>query len=437
MPRSARPPVAFLVTAAVVAAGLVALPATASAAEEALPADFSSSFEPGDVQPTWTDTVDTDAAGKPRAFGVNGANGTAIPGDIRGKVTESSASSENTDGGEVVSNLFDGTTDTKWLSWDPTAWAQVTLSEPTSITHYAISSANDFDERDPKDWTLQGSNDASAWTDLDKQTDQAFTARFQQKDYKLAAPSAAYKYYRLDVTRNNGGPILQVSELLLANDDPAPPPLPNMRSFVDSGPTSGYTNKNRVGFTGMKAFRYSGSQTEAGHGWSYNKIFDVDVPVVASTELSYKVQPQFITGDLKYPSTNVAIDLAFTDGTYLRNLGATDQYGFPLTPEGQGASKVLYANQWNLVRSAIGQVAKGKTIDRILVGYDNPNGPGSLQGWLDDVKVSATPTPPASTRPSDNVVTTRGTMANSTFSRGNNFPEPARRPARRGVHPRH
>ena len=86
---------------------------------------------------------------------------------------------------------------------------------------------------------------------------------------------------------------------------------------------------------------------------------------------------------------------------------------------------MLYTNQWNLVRSAIGTVAKGKTIDRILVGYDNPDGPGSLQGWLDDVKVSATPTPPSSTRPSDNVLTTRGTMANGTFSRGNNFPATA------------
>ncbi|MGW5748409.1 GH92 family glycosyl hydrolase [Amycolatopsis sp. NPDC003861] len=424
MPRSARPPVAFLVTAAAVAAGLVALPAASSAAEDALPADFSSSFEPGDVQPTWTDTVDTDAAGKPRASGINGANGTAIPGDIRGKVTETSATSENTGGGEVVANLVDGTTDTKWLSWDPTASAQITLSEPTSITHYAISSANDFAERDPKDWTLQGSNDASSWTDLDKQADQAFTERFQQKDYKLAAPTPAYKYFRLDITRNNGGPILQLSELLLANDEPAPPPLPNMRTFTDAGPTSGYTNKNRVGFTGLKAFRYSGSQTEA-HGFSYNKVFDVDVPVVPSTELSYKVQPQFITGDLKYQSTNVAIDLVFTDGTRLRDLGATDQYGFPLTPEGQGKSKVLYTNQWNLVRSAIGTVAKGKTIDRILVGFDNPDGPGSLQGWLDDVKISATPTPPASTRPSDNVLTTRGTMANGSFSRGNNFPATA------------
>ncbi|MEC3976845.1 GH92 family glycosyl hydrolase [Amycolatopsis sp. H20-H5] len=426
MPRSARPSVstALSVAVAVVLSSLVALPATGAAAEAA-PPDFSSSFEAGDPQPTWSDTVDTDAAGQPRAFGVNGANGTAIPGDIRGKVTETSASSENTDGGEVVANLVDGTLDTKWLSWDPTAWAQLNLSAATAITHYAITSANDHDERDPQDWTLQGSNDASAWTDLDKQAGQKFTARFQQKDYKLAAPSAAYKFYRLNITKNNGGDILQVAELLLANDDPAPPPLPNMRSFTDSGPTGGYTNKNRVGFTGLKAFRYSGSQTAAGHGYSYNKIFDVNLPVVASTELSYKVQPQFFTGDLKYPSTNVAIDLAFTDGTYLSNLGAVDQYGFGMSPQAQGASKVLYANQWNQVRSLIGTVANGKTIDRVLVGYDNPNGPGLLQGWLDDVKISATPTPPASTRPSDNVITTRGTLANSTFSRGNNFPATA------------
>ncbi|MET7998705.1 GH92 family glycosyl hydrolase [Amycolatopsis sp. NPDC005232] len=424
MPRSVRSVRAALV-AVVAAAGLVAVPATSTAAADAPPPDFSSSFEPSDPQPTWQDTVDTDAAGQPRTSGVNGANGATIPGDIRGKVTETSASSENTDGGEVSANLVDGTTDTKWLSWEPTAWAQLTLSEPVAITHYAISSANDFPGRDPQDWTLQGSNDAQQWTDLDKQSDQSFDARFQEHQYKLVAPSAAYRYYRLDVTRNHGDDILQMSELLLANDDAPPPPLPNMRSFVDSGPTSGYTNKNRVGFTGKKAFRYAGTQTAAGHGYSYNKVFDVNLPVVPTTELSYKVQPQLTGNDLKYPSTNVAIDLAFTDGTYLSGLGATDQYGFPLTPSGQGASKILYANQWNLVRSAVGTVAAGKTIDRILVGYDNPNGPGAFQGWLDDVKISATPTPPASQRPSDNVLTTRGTMANGTFSRGNNFPATA------------
>ncbi len=424
MPRSVRPLVCSLLSAVVVASGLVALPASGAAAAEAAPPDFYSSFEASDPQPTWSDTVDIDPTGKPKAFGVDGANASTIPGDIRGGATDMSANSENTPN-EGVANLFDGSTETKWLAWTPTGWAQLTLAQPASITRYALASANDFDTRDPQDWTLQGSNDALTWADIDTQTGQKFTERYQEKEYRLAAATPKYKYFRLNVTKNNGATIMQLSELLLANDDPAPPALPNMRSFTDRGPANGYTNRNRVGFTGLQAFRYSGSHKAEGHGWSYNKIFDVDLPVVGGSELSYKVQPQFMRGDLKYPSTNVAVDLAFTDGTYLSQLGAVDQYGFGLSPQGQGASKVLYTNQWNLVRSQIGTVAKGKTIDRILVGYDNASGPGSLQGWLDDIKVSGTPTPPASKRPTDNVLTTRGTLSNGTFSRGNNMPATA------------
>ncbi|WP_179956994.1 GH92 family glycosyl hydrolase [Amycolatopsis anabasis] len=407
----------------VTAAGLVTLPT--SAAADPVP-DFYSSFEANDPQPTWVDTVDTDPTGKPRAAGVNGANGTAIPGDIRGKVTESAASNENTDANEIAANLVDGSPESKWLAFAPTGWARFTLSAPTAITHYAVTSANDAPERDPKDWALQGSNDGTTWTDLDKRTGQSFGARFETKEYQIP-PTAAYRHYRIDVTRNNGGPLLQLAELLLANDDPAPPPLPNMRSYPDNGPARGYTNKPRAGYSGLRAFHYGGSQPGPGRGYSFNKIFDVDLPVAANTELSYKVFPEFIKDDLKYPSTNVAIDLAFTDGTYLSDLGAHDQYGFGLSPRGQGAGKALYTNQWNLIRSAIGGVATGKRIDRILIGYDNPSGPAQLSGWVDDIRIAPGATPAAATskRPSEHVLTTRGTHANGTFSRGNNFPATA------------
>ncbi len=411
----------MLLSAVVTAATVAALPAGQAAAAPA-PA-FYSSFETGDPQPSWVDTVDTDPNGKPKASGVNGANGTAIPGDIRGKITESAASHENTEAGEVVANLADGSADTKWLAKAPTGWARFTLSEPTSITHYALTSANDAAERDPKDWTLRGSNDGTNWTELDKQAGQSFGARFERKEYQLQ-PTAAFKHFQLDITANNGGPLLQLAELLLANDEPAPPPLPNMRSYPDNGPNSGYTNKPRAGYSGLRAFHYSGSHVAEGHGYSYNKIFDVDLPVAADTELSYKILPEFIKDDLKYPSTHAAIDLAFTDGSYLSGLGATDQYGFGLSPQGQGASKALYTNQWNQIRSTIGTVAAGKTVDRILIGYDNPAGPGFLQGWVDDIAIGAA-TPVTAGRPSDYVLTTRGTHANSTFSRGNNFPATA------------
>ena len=41
----------------------------------------------------------------------------------------------------------------------------------------------------------------------------------------------------------------------------------------------------------MKALRYAGTHTADGRGYSYNKVFDVDVPVGANTELSYRIFP--------------------------------------------------------------------------------------------------------------------------------------------------
>ena len=84
----------------------------------------------------------------------------------------------------------------------------------------------------------------------------------------------------------------------------------------------------------------------------------------------------------------------FTDGTYLSDLHAVDQHGAELSPRGQGASKTLYTNQWNAKRSRIGAVAAGKTIDRILVAYDNPRGPHEFGGWIDDIDIG--PAGPAS-----------------------------------------
>lgn len=130
-------------------------------------------------------------------------------------------------------------------------------------------------------------------------------------------------------------------------------------------------------------------------------------------------------GDLDYDATNVSVDLAFTDGTYLSDLRATDQHGFPLTPRGQGDAKILYVNQWNSVKSGIGSVAAGKTVDRILLAYDSPKGPAKFRGWLDDVAIERAAPERPKAHLSDYALTTRGTNSSGSFSRGNNFPATA------------
>ena len=190
------------------------------------------------------------------------------------------------------------------------------------------------------------------------------------------------------------------------------------------GPDAAYTARARVGFTGVRSLEYSG-QARADGGAVRQVLFDVDIPVTPATELSYRVFPRFVEGDLAYPGTWVAIDLEFDDGTRLSGLGTLDQHGFGLSPRGQGESKSLYTGQWNHKQSRIGAVAAGKRIERILLSHEAPAGSAAFGGWLDDVRIAEAPRTVPSTRPSEHVLTTRGTHSSAGFSRGNNIPATA------------
>ena len=67
-----------------------------------------------------------------------------------------------------------------------------------------MTSANDAPERDPKSWVVEGSNDGQTWAPIDSQTNQSFTGRQQEKDYK-SANTTAYSSYRLNISANSGG----------------------------------------------------------------------------------------------------------------------------------------------------------------------------------------------------------------------------------------
>ncbi|USQ84016.1 GH92 family glycosyl hydrolase [Streptomyces phaeoluteigriseus] len=386
--------------------------------------EFASSFETGERAPDWRSTVESTPGGGKRAAGVDGGYGGGLPGEVTDRVTDVRASAENTAGGEVKENLVDGEAGTKWLAFEATGWVEFDLPEPAAVTMYALTSANDAAERDPADWTLKGSADGTDWTTLDSRAGETFDKRLQTKTYTLGAP-ASYRHFRLEVTRNHGAGILQLADVRFGTGGGSDPVPPDMQTVVDRGPSGSPTAKARAGFTGLRALRYAGRHTADGRGYSYNKIFDVNVRVGPRTRLAYRIFPSMAEGDLDYAATNVAVDLAFTDGTYLSGLGATDQYGFALSPRGQGAAKSLYVNQWNDVVAAIGSVAAGKTVDRILVAYDSPGGPARFRGWVDDIALSQAPPEAPKAHPSDYAVTTRGTNSSGSFSRGNTFPATA------------
>jgi hypothetical protein len=136
-------------------------------------------------------------------------------------------------------NAFDQNPSTQWFNLTTTGWLQYDFgaNAAQTIKRYTVVSANDFPTRDPKDWQFQGSNDGSTWTTLDTQSNQAFDERFQLKAYPVANP-AAYRYYRLNVTANNGdGSFLHAGELGLYADNGRTLPDGNYHVF------SRYSNK--------------------------------------------------------------------------------------------------------------------------------------------------------------------------------------------------
>ncbi|WP_157244393.1 GH92 family glycosyl hydrolase [Nonomuraea typhae] len=399
-------------------------PAQRSAARTAAAAPppgalFYSSFETGQTPPTW---LNTGEEGKP-SEGITGSSTGGIPGNITDEIVEIAASGEFTAAGEVKENLLDGDVNTKWLVFAGTGWVSVKLAKPIKVVRYALASANDAPERDPRDWRLEGSDDGRNWTAVDTRAGETFDARFKTREFEVAA-AAPYLHYRLNVTRNGSGGIVQLAELQLSDGDTAPKPPSPMRTLIGPGPGSGFTAKPRAGYTGVQAFRYSGSTTAERGGHATNKVFETDVEVKADTELTYKIFPEFTGASMAYPSTYGALDLAFDDGTYLSGLKAQDHHGVRLSPRAQGESKTLYADQWNNKVVRIGDVAEGKRIKRILVGFDAPAGPLPFKGWVDDVLIA----PASGERPAsvaDYAVTTRGTSSTGGFSRGNNFPATA------------
>lgn len=116
---------------------------------------------------------------------------------------------------EGMENVFDGNGSSKWFVNQPSTWIQYQFSgnEAYAINHYTIRAANDYPERDPKDWTLKASNDGTNWTVLDTQSSQDFTYRYQIRDYTFSN-STPYSYYQFDIT-NHSGNSLQLAEIEL------------------------------------------------------------------------------------------------------------------------------------------------------------------------------------------------------------------------------
>jgi hypothetical protein len=119
---------------------------------------------------------------------------------------------ENGNGNESSPKLIDNNANTKFLLGSFTsAWFQLEFATPQFTGAYIITSANDAPERDPKNWTIEGSNNGVDWTVLDTRINQSFGSRFLPVRYTFPN-QVAYKFYRYYVTATVNSNLWQQAE---------------------------------------------------------------------------------------------------------------------------------------------------------------------------------------------------------------------------------
>ncbi len=118
---------------------------------------------------------------------------------------------------EEIAASVDGDPGTKWCvehQGKPVIW-ELRLPQSRVVDRYSFTSADDMPPRDPSTWELSGSHDGKTWTALDRhENEPPFAKRHETKTY-TCTNAAAFRWYRLTFTPNNGVSHFQIAEITI------------------------------------------------------------------------------------------------------------------------------------------------------------------------------------------------------------------------------
>ncbi len=302
---------------------------------------------------------------------------------------KSAAATDSNSTGEGPKSAVDGDSLTHWCSTATgDRWLTIDLGSPQDIVNWVVwhaGAAGESTTYNTKNFKLQTSNDNLNFVDRDVVSGN--TASITNRN--IAKVNA--RYVRLYITTPNqitgtGSNIVRINEFAVngkfVSGFETGGPQPDWENTADFGSinVSGATCKIVPGekvHSGSLAIKSTGTDNSATQTYCYNKVFDVNIPIVSTSKLSYYSFPENENG------RHVGIELIFTDGTTLRDSGALTTDGVRMHPTAAKGT----INTWNLIESNIGQWLNGKIIDRILVAYDNAGSTGNYTAYIDDISI--------------------------------------------------
>jgi hypothetical protein len=213
-----------------------------------------------------------------------------------------------TTGHEGLDKAVDNSPYTKYFTPHSTTWLQYVTDNPSTVTSYTLTSGNDAPDRDPRNWNLQASNNGTSWTTLDSRSGETFPARFEKRTYSFSN-TTAYRYYRLNITLNNGSPHTQLAEWALIGTGSGVTPIPAAPDNL----TATQVSDDQIVVTWRDNSRYEQAfrleRSTDGVNWTWSKTLPVsttryhDLALPAGTTRYYRVRAENGTGNSAYTAS--------------------------------------------------------------------------------------------------------------------------------------
>jgi hypothetical protein len=154
--------------------------------------------------------------------------------------------------------------------------------------------------------------------------------------------------------------------------------------FPEAGPVTFESWATPRVFRGAHYLRVTGTSLDT-YAYVYFLLFDTNIKIQNGMKLSYYIYT--------YQGNTFAMDGQFTDGNTIRDLYnngyLTDQNGVRIHPAYQGVYRTGY---WRHVEVDLSK-ASGKTLDYIMVAFDNGNNgfTGDVRAYLDNLSITNAP----------------------------------------------
>ena len=137
---------------------------------------------------------------------------------------------------DIAARAFDNTSATQWGTPDgiTTGWLQYDFGAGNEqvITAYEIREYTNTTA--PDNWTFEGSHDAVNWTILDTRMGEGDgILNNQLTPFIIPSNTTAYRYYRINITKNNGNDYVAIVEMALVAENNYTAKREGLR--VDSG----------------------------------------------------------------------------------------------------------------------------------------------------------------------------------------------------------